>query len=58
MLGPDRPSFVLYPAPKKAPSAGQAVDPKIAARQFVARVGGLENARKALAMLAILSRAA
>jgi hypothetical protein len=27
-------------------------------RQFVARVGGLENARRALAMLALLNRVA
>lgn len=58
MLGPDRPEFVR---PSPAPTAGACLpisQQQLAVRQFVARVGGIENARRALELLAILSRAA
>ena len=58
MLGPDRPSFLrTAPTPKNPPGA-YSTNPQLALRQFVARVGGVENARRALEMLALLSRAA
>jgi hypothetical protein len=61
MLGPDRPVFGPRPA---ATSGSKLVQPDpqqqqlMLVRQFVARVGGLENARRALELLAILKRAA
>ena len=60
MLGSDRPLF--KPTAKIKIAAGSTgtpnLDKQIALRQFVARVGGIENARRALELLATLSRAA
>ena len=59
MLGSDRPIFkVCAPAasPKKETKA--VAEPSQEVRQFIARVGGVENARRALEMLGILSKAA
>jgi hypothetical protein len=58
MIGPDRPLFVRQATPAKPGSVYYATDPAEAVRQFVARVGGIENARRALEMLALLKRAA
>ncbi|HTM55383.1 MAG TPA: hypothetical protein VL175_15235 [Pirellulales bacterium] len=58
MIGPDRPLFVRQALPAKPAAAHYSADPAVALRQFVARVGGIENARRALAMLALLKRAA
>jgi hypothetical protein len=58
MLGPDRPLFLRHPAAPKPAACAYSADPQLAARQFVARVGGIENARRALELLAILRRAA
>ena len=59
MVGPDRRSFDDRPsadsAAKPAPSSEEQLR---AVRQFVARVGGIENAREALALLALMKRAA
>jgi hypothetical protein len=60
MLGPDRPCFSRPSAtPKLSPaltanSGATSSEQLRALRQFVARVGGMENARRALEMLAIL----
>ena len=57
MLGPDRPLF--RPSATIKTSAGSTSSPsqdkQIALRQFVARVGGVENARRALELLATLT---
>jgi hypothetical protein len=60
MLGSDRPLFRPTSTIKIAAgtSATPNLDKQIALRQFVARVGGIDNARRALEMLATLSRAA
>jgi hypothetical protein len=60
MLGSDRPLFRPTATIKIATgSTGTPnLDKQIALRQFVARVGGIENARRALELLATLSRAA
>jgi hypothetical protein len=60
MLGSDRPLFRPTATIKiAAGSTGTPnLDKQIALRQFVARVGGIENARRALELLATLSRAA
>jgi hypothetical protein len=62
MLGPDRPRFGgKYPG--AIPTAGSKSAEGLTAQQwaavraFVARVGGIENARSALELLAILSAA-
>jgi hypothetical protein len=57
MLGPDRPLFRPSGAAKPA-AASQSAEERAALRQFIERVGGIENARRALEMLAILNRAA
>jgi hypothetical protein len=65
MLGPDRPRFVSKPSPASqlpddgpAASGGPPSPQQLAAvRQFIAQVGGVENARAALELLAILSAA-
>ena len=60
MLGSDRPRFVKK-SPLAIPAAGassvESLTPEQWAlvRQFVARVGGIENARSAMELLAILS---
>ena len=64
MRKPDRPRFGNKPAPAPS-STGSAESSEIppgpqqlaAVRQFVAQVGGIENARDALELLAILSAA-
>ena len=64
MRKPDRPRFGNKPAPAPS-STGSTESSEIppgpqqlaAVRQFVARVGGIENARGALELLAILSTA-
>jgi hypothetical protein len=61
MLGPDRPRFAS-PAPSPAATAAggaEGLSPAqwAAVRRFVAQVGGVENARSALDLLAILSAA-
>ncbi|REK08621.1 MAG: hypothetical protein DWQ37_19985 [Planctomycetota bacterium] len=57
MLGPDRPCFQAHGAVVPA-IAGQKASSKSteqqALRQFVNRVGGVENAQAALALLALL----
>ena len=58
MLVPDRPLFSRPSATPKAPAGSPSPDQIVALRQFVARVGGIENARQALALLATLKRAA
>jgi hypothetical protein len=59
MLGPDRPVFSHRPsAAPNANSAPLTPEQLLALRQFIARVGGLENARRALEMLIVLSRSA
>ncbi len=60
MLGSDRPLFQPTATIKLAAgsTATPNLDKQIALRQFVARVGGIENARRALELLATLSRAA
>jgi hypothetical protein len=58
MMGPDRPLFVRQGISAKPGHACYSADPAVALRQFVARVGGIENARRALEMLALLKRAA
>jgi len=68
MLGPDRPRFNVTPPVSKAPPLeahettsahhALAIQKAAAVRKFVAAVGGLENARRALEMLAILNKAA
>jgi hypothetical protein len=60
VLGSDRPLFrptatIKIAAGSTSPSN---LDKQIALRQFVARVGGIDNARRALALLATLNRAA
>jgi hypothetical protein len=57
MLPPDRPGFALvFPlSGKKKPLSAQAK--QSAVRQFVARVGGLANARQALELLVLLEDA-
>ncbi len=59
MLGSDRPLFshptASAPTSKLAQPGPQQL---LLLRQFVARVGGLENARRALEMIALLKRAA
>jgi hypothetical protein len=61
MLGPDRPRFVgkppSVPAAPAACPAGLSPAQWAAVRRFVAQAGGLENARSALELLAILSAA-
>ncbi len=66
MLGPDRPRFNVTPS-NAAPAEGQqalsvqqatAAQRATAVRKFVAQVGGLENARRALEMLALLNKVA
>jgi hypothetical protein len=58
MLGSDRPCFKVPPTPAKSCTASLTPTELVAVRQFVARVGGLENARRSLEMLALLSRTA
>jgi hypothetical protein len=60
MLGPDRPLFRPAATIKIAACSSNTpnLDKQIALRQFVARVGGIENARRALALLSTLNRAA
>ena len=69
MLSPDRSRFNVTspPATNAAPAEPQqaisaqhaiAVQRAVAVRKFVAQVGGLENARRALELLALLSKAA
>jgi hypothetical protein len=58
MLEPDRPLFLWHSAAPKPAACAYSADPHLAARQFVARVGGIENARRALELLAVLKRAA
>jgi hypothetical protein len=60
MLGSDRPLFrppatIKFAAASGSPSS---LDKQNALRQFVTRVGGIDNARRALALLATLNRAA
>lgn len=55
MLGPDRPLFSLH-KPTQLAMKPEAMRQEL--RKFVARVGGLENARRALELLAALKRAA
>lgn len=65
MLGPDRPRFVSDPTASSpsipsgaAASEGPLGSKQLAAvRKFIAQVGGIENARNALELLAILSGA-
>lgn len=55
MLGSNR--LVLYRPPwesKPKAKASTPMDEQELLRQFIARVGGIENARQALAMLALL----
>ncbi len=56
MLGSDRPCFKIPSAPAKSSTASITPAQLVAVRQFVARVGGLDNARRSLEMLALLSR--
>jgi hypothetical protein len=55
MLGPDRPRFS---APASAAPAELTPEQSLLVRQFNAQVGGLENARRALELLALFSRPA
>jgi hypothetical protein len=62
MLVPHRPRFAAKGAFSSGPPAPRPAEPPTpqqlaAVRQFVARVGGIENARNALELLAILSAA-
>jgi hypothetical protein len=58
MLGPDRPVFSHRPSASPiAKSALLTPEQLLVLRQFVAQVGGLENARRAIEMLALLGRA-
>jgi hypothetical protein len=59
MLGPDRPNFAAPPAaaPASKPVLSEEQQ-RLLVRQFVARVGGMENAQRALELLALLKRAA
>ena len=59
MLGPDRPLFSHRPATTTDSKQSQPTPRQLLLlRQFVARVGGMKNARRALEMLAALKRAA
>ena len=58
MLGPDRPLFNRPPAAPNSKTLPAGTEQVIAVRQFVAQVGGIENARRALEMLKLLKRAA
>lgn len=58
MLGPDRPHFNRPSTTPKTDVGSLSAEQLQALRQFVARVGGLENARRSLEMLALLNRAA
>jgi hypothetical protein len=64
MRKPDRPRFdnkpaLAWPSPKSAETSEIPPGPQqlAAVRQFVAQVGGIENARRVLELLAILSAA-
>jgi hypothetical protein len=58
MLGPERPVFVRRPAAaKSATLATTSAEQALAVRQFVARVGGLLNAQRAIDLLNTLSGA-
>ncbi len=54
MLGSDRPQFYPRPATPVDKSVILTPEQAQAVRQFVARVGGFENARRALDMLGLL----
>ena len=56
MLGPERPLFVRRPATAQGtPPATTRAEQALAVRQFVARVGGLVNAQRAIELLETLS---
>ncbi len=58
MLRPDRLESQPRPAkPVASPPAPTKAERLRLVRQFVARVGGMQNARQALAMLSLISRA-
>ncbi|MGD9723664.1 MAG: hypothetical protein AB7O59_20185 [Pirellulales bacterium] len=59
MLGSNRPLFSKWNGAKQ-PAKGElsAVEKVRLMRQFVSQVGGIENARRALDMLAVFKRAA
>lgn len=59
MLNADRPGFPRRPAAKPELSPPPlTAEQALLVRQFVARVGGIENARRALELLAALRRVA
>ncbi len=55
MRGPDRPEFSASPSTSSQTQSAPSAEQLLAVRQFVARVGGFENARQALDMLTIVS---
>jgi hypothetical protein len=57
MLSPDRPRFNRPSTTPQKTVGSLSPAQLLAVRQFVARVGGLENARRSLEMLALLGRA-
>ncbi len=59
MVGPDRHIFDNRPSADSATKPTPPSEEQLrAVRQFVTRVGGMENARQALALLALMKRAA
>jgi hypothetical protein len=59
MLGSNRPVFTRpNSANQFAKAAALSSEQLLVVRQFVARVGGLENARRAIEMLVLLNRPA
>jgi hypothetical protein len=55
MLGPDQPGFSARSSAPPKSHTSLSAQQSLAVHQFVARVGGLENARRALEMLAIVN---
>lgn len=59
MLRSDRPDFGHRTSAKiPSPPATVSAEQSLLVREFIARVGGVENARRALELLAMLRRAA